>query len=114
MNKTFAALFALASAACFGVGAHAQTSQETPAGSTGVMTHSQASDAKNQAGAHYDAAKKEADARLDLNKANCESQLNGAQEHACKDDAKAQAKKDKADAKVQMEDSKASIKANTK
>jgi hypothetical protein len=114
MNKTFAAIFAVASAACFSLAAHAQTTTQDSTATTGVMTHSQARDAKNQADAHYDAAKKEADARLDLNKANCESQLNGAQERACKDDAKAQAKKEKADAKVQKEDSKADIKATTK
>jgi hypothetical protein len=111
MNKSLATLAAIA-AASFSLGALAQADATVHAAPP--LTHAQARDAKNQADAHYDAAKKEADARLDLDKANCESSLNGAQERACKDDAKAAANKEKADAKVQKEDTKASIKATTK
>jgi len=113
MNKSFAALAATA-AACFSLGAFAQADATVTTTTAAPLTRAQVQDAKNQADAHYDAAKKVADAREDLNKANCESALDGAQERACKDAAKAEAKKEKADAKMQREDTKASIKAQTK
>ncbi|MED5621648.1 hypothetical protein [Ideonella sp. BN130291] len=110
MKKTLSTLVAI-SAACFGLVAHAQTSD---AASAPALTKQEAKDAKTQSDAAYKARKDVADANHELNKGDCEVAADGSVERACKKDAKAVKKQEKAEAKVIHEAEKDAIKSNSK